>query len=272
MQAYLDDSLNEIELNQCAMFNLFNGLPGVEVHHPEAGSDFFSILTETSLPIFNNVLRVRLLEDNAKQVVDQFTECCKVKRAPAMWWSSSLTTPSDLSAILLEYGWRQMDENPVAMRTHLNLLNDHSSVQVGSEQLMIKPVEKAECYEHLARLLVEVFELPSFAIKIIVEMFSHPDFDLEKSFQHYLGFLDGKPVAAGSVFMKDHVAGIYNVCVSPTARKCGFGEVMTRHLLNVAKQSGCTSSILQSSSMALHLYEKIGFKSCGSFKIFLLEV
>ena len=166
-----------------------------------------------------------------------------------------------------------MDETPLAMRADLKLLDDHSSVQVGSSgELMIKPVEKAECYDHLARLLVEVFELPSFAIKIIVEMFCHPDFDLEKSFRHYLGFLDGKPVAAGSVFVKDHVAGIYNVCVSPSARKCGFGEVITRHLLNVAKQSGCTSSILQSSSMARHLYEKIGFKSSGTFKIFLLEV
>ena len=95
--------------------------------------------------------------------------------------------------------------------------------------------------------------------------------NVRRSFDAYLGFMDGNPVAAGSLFIKHDVAGVYNVCVSPEARKRRFGEMVTRHLLDIANQQGCSMSVLQSSPMALRLYEKVGFQRCGSFRLFLLD-
>ena len=271
MQLSSENFLAAVEWNQCCMFNLFHGLPGVEIHRPAPNSDFFSILTETSLPVFNNVLRVRVSSEQVREVVHQFTERYKVKRAPAMWWISPLTTPADLASVLSDHGWQLMDEQPVGMSADLKSVQDYSLLRPGSEEMLIRPVEQAEHFHAFSQLLTEVFELSSSAVHIITDMFSHPDFDLQRSFLHYLGFLNGHPVAAGSVFIKDNVAGIYNVCVSPDARKRGFGETMTRYLLYISRQNGCKRSVLQSSLMAKRLYERMGFEQCGAFKLFLLN-
>ena len=77
MSASCDELLDQVELNQCSMFNLFSRLRGVEILQPEADQNFFSILTEAPLPIFNNILRVRVSSDAVEEVVDDYTKSCK---------------------------------------------------------------------------------------------------------------------------------------------------------------------------------------------------
>ena len=272
MSVFSDELLDQVELNQCSMFNLFSRSPGVEIHQPEGDQNFFSILTEAPLPIFNNILRVRVSSSVIEEVVDSYTKSCKINNVPALWWSSPLTSPSNLESVLIDHGWRSMDEIPAAMTAELKQIRADDSFEIQSNKLLIKCVEDQNCKYQFSKLLTQVFELPSSAIEIVETMLFHPTCIEDHSFQHYLGFVDGNPVAAGSLFVKDDAAGIYNVCVSPVARKRRFGEMVTRHLLDVANQLGCSRSVLQSSPMAMRLYEKIGFQQCGSFRLFLLNI
>jgi len=271
MSASSDELLDQVELNQCSMFNLFSRLRGVEIHQPEADQNFFSILTEAPLPIFNNILRIRVSSDAIEEVADDYTKSCKKKCVPALWWTSSLTSPSNLESLLIDRGWQPMDEIPAAMTAELKQIHPDDSLDIHSSNLIIKSVEDEKCRHQFSELLVKVFELPPSAVDIVENMLFHPTCVEDHSFLHYLGFMDGHPVAAGSLFIKHDVAGIYNVCVSLEARKRRFGEMVTRHLLDIANQQGCSMSVLQSSPMALRLYEKVGFQRCGSFRLFLLD-
>lgn len=60
--------------------------------------------------------------------------------------------------------------------------------------------------------------------------------------------------------------GITNVAVAPSCQNQGIGRRMLEYLLTQARTRGITRIILEvrvSNAGAIHLYEKIGFRSCG---------
>lgn len=61
-------------------------------------------------------------------------------------------------------------------------------------------------------------------------------------------------------------AQITNVAVLPQYRNLGIGKNMMQRIMQIALQKGATAMTLEvrpSNASALHLYEKLGFKSAG---------
>ena len=75
--------------------------------------------------------------------------------------------------------------------------------------------------------------------------------------QHYIGWLDGAPVATATVYLGAGVAGLYFVMTVPEARRRGIGAAITYGALRAASTE---YAVLESSSAGRPVYESLGFR------------
>jgi len=88
------------------------------------------------------------------------------------------------------------------------------------------------------------------------------DYAARSPFACMVGYRDGVPVAtAASVYSGDAI-GLYNIATAPEYRERGFAEAITRYTVEAAqKENGLSPLVLQSTSQALTLYERMGFRA-----------
>ena len=77
---------------------------------------------------------------------------------------------------------------------------------------------------------------------------------------HFLGRLDGAPVATATLLPAGGIAGIHDVSVVPEARRRGIGTAMTLTALQEARRLGYEIAFLQPSKMGRPIYERLGFE------------
>jgi GNAT superfamily N-acetyltransferase len=77
--------------------------------------------------------------------------------------------------------------------------------------------------------------------------------------RHYLGLLDGTPVATTTIFLGASVAGVYFVMTVPEARRRGIGAAITYAAL---RDAGAVAeyAVLGSSPAGRPVYEALGFR------------
>jgi len=92
------------------------------------------------------------------------------------------------------------------------------------------------------------------------EVFDH-DMSGRGDFVCWTGYADGEPLAtAATIVAPEDVIGVYNVATSPAHRQRGYGEAITRHAIEAARNgSGGGRVILQSTMQGYGLYRRLGF-------------
>lgn len=83
--------------------------------------------------------------------------------------------------------------------------------------------------------------------------------------QHYLGWLDGVPVATATVYLGAGVAGLYFVMTVPEARRRGIGAAITYGALCAASTE---YAVLESSSAGRPVYESLGFREYCTIELY----
>jgi hypothetical protein len=76
--------------------------------------------------------------------------------------------------------------------------------------------------------------------------------------QHFVGYADGRAVAAGSSFADDQLLRVENIAVMDDARGRGFGAANTVATMSAAPTVPAT---LVASDLGRSVYERIGFRS-----------
>ncbi len=115
-----------------------------------------------------------------------------------------------------------------------------------------------ELCEVFARLMAKGYGIPEFAWKDFTQIVM--GVGIRDDFFHYLGYLDGQPVATASVLYSDGVAGIYNIATLPEARGRRMGSMMTAAPLIDARERGYKVGILHSTQMGYNVYKRLGFE------------
>ncbi len=129
-------------------------------------------------------------------------------------------------------------------------------------------MEDADSLRTWAITVLDGFELPDL----------YPGFvNLECSlgcqpfYRRYLGFLRGQPVATSALYLGKHVAGIYAVATTPSARRLGIGAAVTQHALLEARAEGYHIAVLQASQMGCGVYQRLGFQEFSTLYGYSLE-
>lgn len=93
-----------------------------------------------------------------------------------------------------------------------------------------------------------------------------PGFDPASPLLNWLASLDGVPVAAAALFLGAGVAGIYNVCTVPEARRRGIGAAVTGAALREAASRGLRLAVLGASEMGYPIYRQLGFQDVSRLR------
>lgn len=82
----------------------------------------------------------------------------------------------------------------------------------------------------------------------------------------YYAMLNGHPVAALTAMASNGSVLIYNVATLPGARRRGIAGNLVALALDEARDEGCTLAALTATAEARHLYEELGFRTCGTME------
>lgn len=82
----------------------------------------------------------------------------------------------------------------------------------------------------------------------------------------YYATLNGHPVAALTTMARNGIVLIYNVATLPGARRRGIAGNLVALALADARTEGCTLAALTATAEARHLYEELGFRTCGTME------
>lgn len=242
-----------IENNLFDFLPHFGLLPQAEVYD---GPDLLWSLTNIPFPLCNSVLRANLAPEGVDAAVEAAMARGKSRNVPMLWWTGPATRPSDLGVALEAHGFVRQDDAP-GMAMDLRSLREDVPTPPG---FTLEKINDAEALRQWRHPFVVGFGMPDFAVDALMGLFERISFGQRLPLHHYLGRLDGEPVAGGSVYLGAGVAGVYNVVTVPEARRRGIGALITLALLRDALAAGYRVGILHTSKMGLNVYRQLGFQ------------
>jgi ribosomal protein S18 acetylase RimI-like enzyme len=87
--------------------------------------------------------------------------------------------------------------------------------------------------------------------------------------RHYLGWLNGEPVATTSLVLAGDLAGIWNVGTLHEYRRQGAAAGLVRRAIADAIEAGYERSMLLSSPEGYRLYERLGYVTATTVRMFV---
>jgi ribosomal protein S18 acetylase RimI-like enzyme len=186
---------------------------------------------------------------------------------PFLWWVDENDTPADLSDRLERRGLALYGEVP-GMAMDLAALGGAGPADIAATGLEILPVTDEALMAAFHRVLVQGFP-EDFSEDGVVEALAAATVRVAAETRYrepnglatrWVGFVDGRPVTTTRLHTAAGVAGIYAVVTAVEARRRGYGEGITRHVLHAARDAGMRVATLQSSPEGRGVYERIGFR------------
>lgn len=244
-----------IEANLFALFQQLRTWPRIELH---AGETCCWTLSQLPFPLFNSVLGARLDADRADATIEARIRDCSRRQVPMLWWTGPSTTPSDLG--------RRLERRGFQLEPALGMAGDTRFIleRPCRTAIDVEPVNDADGLATWNRVLCAAFGAPAAFGEAFADLAAAIGLSPASPFRHFLGRLDGEPIATCSLFLGAGVAGIYDVGTLPERRHRGVGAAITRAAVAAAGASGYRMAILHASAPGAGMYRSLGFEGVCS--------
>jgi GNAT superfamily N-acetyltransferase len=246
-----------IEANLSVLWRSYSRLPGAELCDQP---DLLWVATDIPYPPFNGVVRAHLQPETIAPTITATLQHFARRHVPMLWLVGPSTQPSDLGTHLSALGLSYMADDP-GMATDLHTLPTNLPLPTGFT---------SEPVDDLGTLGTWCGFTDQAVVAEALFAWEHTlGFAPDREIIHFLGRLEGRPVATATLVLGGGVAGIYNVMTVPDAQRRGIGALMTVRPLDVARARGYRLGILQSSKMGYPLYRRLGFQNYCRIAIYL---
>ena len=206
-------------------------------------------------PWFNQVLRTRLAPDDLQHKITAALATFAQRRLPMLWSAGPSDRPVDLANALQARGLTLFGEL-VGMAIDLEPLADEAPVA----DLTIERATGLDGLDRWAQAYIGGFEMLEAPGRALSELYADIGFGDDAPFRHFVGLLDGQPVASSTVFLGERAAGVWHVSTLPGARGRGVGAAMTLAPLQHARALGYRLGTLYAAPMGVNVYRRLGFK------------
>jgi len=250
--------VNAIEANLFAFLPLWRRWPAAAIHD---GPDLLWSLTGFPIPLFNSVMRANLARDEVEAAIASVVARGRSRDVPLLWWTGPATRPADLGERLTAGGFVHVEDAP-GMAADLRDVRDPRELPDGlppAPGLVVEQVADLATLREWCAAMCAGYEMPAAFGETYYDCLINLGLEAQAPLRHYLGRLEGEPVASATLFLGAGVAGIYDVSTIPAARRRGIGAVMTVHPLQDARADGYRIGILHSSAAGLAMYRRLGF-------------
>lgn len=217
--------------------------------------------TGTHLSYFNGVLQTILSASNADATIAKMLDYFQSRRQLMSWWVTPSSRPKNLAQRLEAHGLK-LTMQDIGMAVDLHRLNETLPVPPG---VTIERVRDTKTMQEWTQAFACGFELDERALNSYSELLMSVPPDRHPLQPYYLARLNGQPVATSALYCEAGVAGIYEVCTIPSARRSGIGSAVVLAALRDARAMGYRIAVLQASSMGKPIYQRLGFSTYCTF-------
>ena len=245
--------LAAVEANQFSFLKNFGRGPGGEVRElPHL------VRTISGIPhgMFNVVMGARLEPGSADAVIEEMLAEYAARGLPFSWLVSPSVRPAGLGARLAAHGLTHLFDDPWMALDLRALDEDQPAPPPGFRVVEVEDVEALKLFDAAS---TRGFEQSPQLSQGFFDIYAHLGLGRDRPLRHFVGLLDGEPVAASSLCLGGGAAGIFGVATAPEARRRGIGAAMTLAPLREARALGYRIAGLQSSDEGHGIYRRLGF-------------
>jgi hypothetical protein len=152
-------------------------------------------------------------------------------------------------------------------------LRDHGFMLMGHPPLMVRParrplpaappelrIERVENFDRAAdleRTLVDGYPAPEFQPFENVQLYT-PSMFGAAGWHHFVGYVEDRPVAAGSAYVGERLLRVENIATLSEVRGKGYGAAMTAAAIGADESK---PAVLVASDLGRPVYERLGFEA-----------
>lgn len=221
---------------------------------------------KTAIPAgrFNCVLRARLAAKTADARIEELLAPYRRRGGPHGWVVGPSAAPRDLPRRLARHGLSHLFD----LRGMAADLTKASLQRKGPRGLTIERVADEETLAVWVETMSNGFNDPPEEAVAILRMERALGLGQGEPRVHFLGKVNGEPVATSFMFADGKSAGIYNVATLSPWRGRGIGAAMTAAAMRHARDIDYKVATLLSSAEGAPLYRSMGFQEAGVFGIY----
>jgi GNAT superfamily N-acetyltransferase len=265
----VDERVAAVEASFERHWRHFGGYPGARLRDEDGVLWFESPIRH--LP-YNWVIRTRIPEDrDPDAIIERVAAGFRARDVPFMWVHRPSDRPADLDRHLAGHG---LDLVETALGMDLEL--DGWRAEPNRSHAVLVPVDAPGAdeqgladYEELIRTYWSVPEEERHLIRTLNRHWTG-----ERSpGVRLVAYLDGQPVGKCFVNLEDLPSwvAIFGVAVKPEARGHGVATALMNEAIARGRKQGARRAVLQSSSMAVSMYRRMGFVERCRFPVFATD-
>ena len=226
-------------------------------HSPTGDSrevgDVFAFVSDLPLSLFNGCV---VVEPGGSRDLDAALRWVVARRVPHRVFVAA-ELEAELAAVAAAHG---LERDPVPYPGMV--LHPIPDPPEPPDDVGVTPVDESGRDEFLA--VAEALRLPSDVAEALFSRSFFGDADV----QAFVGRLGGRPVGYSLAIRSAGATGVYNVATLRSARRRGVGTALTWAAVAAGRAAGFDCAVLQSSEMAVSMYETMGFRTVAPYVVF----